>query len=283
VRKPDKFLIAVFNTSLRLLLAVVFLTCSLSVRAEIVWHWQHSFTASEKRKVQQWITQTVRTIERQVAPYPFDVHLYFYRRTGRGEPVPWANTRRDSEQGVNFHIDPDYPLQAFLDDWTAPHELSHLLIPYLGRRHAWLAEGFASFMQFRVMQAMGILSDEQMLERYRVRIERAAGNYRADAQPFAVAAPTLHRSGQQPTMYWGGAVYFLQIDRALREQGDSLQRVLASYVECCRAGNHGLSGLIAELDRISASTLFSSALRENQSRPGFPMYENLFPVAETDE
>lgn len=283
MRKLAQFLIPVISSPAQLLLVTVFLTFSFSARAEIVWHWEHTFTAAEKHKLQQWITQTVSTIEREVTPYPFDLHLHFYHRAGRGEPVPWANTRRGAEQGVNFHVDPEFPLQAFLDDWTAPHELSHLLIPYLGRRHAWLAEGFASYMQFQVMQAMGVLSSKQVHERYRVRIERAAGNYPADTRPFAAAAPALHRSGQQPTMYWGGAVYFLQLDHALREQGDSLQRVLASYVECCRTKKHELNGLIAELDRISSSTLFSSALLDNQSRPGFPPFENLFPAAETDQ
>ncbi|MEW5250535.1 gluzincin family metallopeptidase [Microbulbifer sp. 2201CG32-9] len=250
-------------------------------KAELVWHWQDPFDAADKQKLTKWIDRTVTAVEQQVGPYPFDVHIYFYRRAGRGQPVPWANTRRGRVQGVNFYVDPSFSLQDFLRDWTAPHELSHLLIPYLGRRNAWFAEGFASFMQYQVMQQMGVLTEEQALARYRVRIEKAAREYRESTQPFALAAPKLQRRRQYPTMYWGGAVYFLQADRLLRQRDDSLQRVLARYTTCCRTQTRGLDQLVAQLDRISTSTLFSNLLRDNRSQQGFPRFQNLFPATET--
>lgn len=245
-------------------------------KAEIVWHWKDAFTAEEKTKLTRWVSETTAAVEQHVAPFPFDLHIFFYRRQSQREPVPWANTRRSGIQGVNFYVDPDYPLQAFLDDWTAPHELSHLLIPYLGRQHAWFAEGFASYMQFQIMQQMGVLSAEQVQARYRVRVERAARRYRYDDRPFAEAALRLRENSEYPTMYWGGAVYFLDVDKQLRGRSSSLRAVLADYVQCCRLRDQDIEALTAEFDRLSSSTFFSDALNRMNSRSGFPMTEQLW-------
>ncbi|WP_237067215.1 hypothetical protein [Microbulbifer guangxiensis] len=261
---------------IRLIWYLLLSLAALPVRAEIVWHWEDSFTATEREKLIRWVSETTAAVEEHVAPFPFDLHIFFYRRESRREPVPWANTRRDRIQGVNFHVDPDYPLQAFLDDWTAPHELSHLLIPYLGRQHAWFAEGFASFMQFQIMQQMGVLTEAQAEARYRVRVERAARRYSYDDRPFAEAALRLRANSEYPTMYWGGAVYFLQVDRQLRENGSSLRQVLAEYVHCCRLRDHNIAALTSELDRISGEEVFTILLQELNVKRGFPAVEQLW-------
>lgn len=247
-----------------------------AAQADLIWHWRDSFSAAEREKLQTWIERTATVVEQRVAPYPFDVHIFFHRRDGRGKPVSWARTRRPRVEGIDFYVDPDHSLQAFLDDWVAPHELSHLLIPYLGRRNAWFSEGFASFMQYQVMREMGVLSDAQLEDKYRSRIEKAARDYRLHRLPFAEAAPKLRRRREYPTMYWGGATYFLNVDRALRQRGGSLLQVLADYVGQYRTQAHRLPELIDTMDQLSRGNIFISSLRAMESRPGFPEYDKLF-------
>lgn len=250
--------------------ALLFFAFHPAANAEIVWHWKGSFSASEKARLQQWITETAAGVERAVAPFPFDVHINFYR-AGRGSsPVPWANTIRSRRQGVNFHVNPEHSLAAFRRDWTASHELSHLLVPYVGRRHAWFAEGFASFMQYQVMQELEVVDAEEAHRRYRARISRAKRHYDLHDLPFVDAADTLAARRQYPTMYWGGAIYFLQMDRQLRSRGSSMLGVLRQFVHCCRLRSHGLHGLIAELDRIAQEPVFSRRLDAWRVQPGFP-------------
>lgn len=240
------------------------------VAAELTFVWEDTFTAAEQSRLEGWIRQTHRAVESVVGPFPMDVHIHMHRREGAREPVPWANTRRYDRQGVNFHVDPGYPPDAFLGDWTAPHELSHLILPYVGRRHAWFAEGFASYMQYRVMQAMGELSAEDAKRRYRRHLERAARRYDYPHRPFVEAAPRLRKARQYPVMYWGGAAYFQQVDEALKHSGSSLRQVLREYLQCCRRDRAQLGDLLAELDRLAPAPVFTRQHARLATEPGFP-------------
>lgn len=215
--------------------------------------------------------ETQQAVEQLVGPYPFDVHVTFHRRDGAREPVPWANTRRGRRQGVHFHVDPRFSLHELRSDWTAPHELSHLALPYLGSQHAWFAEGFASYMQYQVMQAMGVITPAEAAQRYDGKLALAARRYRYPGKPFALAAPRLRAEGNYSTMYWGGAAYFLQVDAALRQHaGRDLSMVLRDYVACCRRSGGDLGLLLDELDRLSRTTLFREYYRRFQVEEGFP-------------
>lgn len=239
-------------------------------RAEIVWHWEDSFSEAEKAKLQAWVTEVVAGVEALVAPYPFDIHLTFHRADPGDSPVPWANTVRSRRQGVNFHVDPGRTRAELLEDWTAPHELSHLLLPFVGRRNAWFAEGFASYMQYQVMHSMGILDAAQMQERYREKIGEARRRYDFADLPFVEAAGKLSARREYPTMYWGGAAWFLQADRRLRERESSLLEVIREFVDCCRSDEWQFDALVDELDRIAGEPVFGEQLERLRTRPGFP-------------
>ncbi len=247
-------------------------------QAKTHWYWQHSFSNSEKQKLQTWIEQTITAVEKLVGPYPFDLHITFHRHAGASEPVPWAQTsRKRYAQGAHFHVDPSYSLDDFLHDWTAPHELSHLIIPYLGAQNAWFAEGFASFMQYQVMQRMETLNSKQALEKYIWHIQRANSRFIFPQQTFVKAAPTLRARGLYPTMYWGGAVYFLRVNHRLAAKDTSLIKILRQYLKCCRMRDwQSLQDLNKTFDKISNSDFFSEELRYFQQHRGFPEFKHLF-------
>jgi len=252
------------------------LTPSVARCAEIRYEWQDTFTEPERQKLGTWIEETVAGVESLVGPLPFEVSVRVYRRDGAREPVPWANTRRDAVQGVNLYVDPSYPLADFRADWTAPHEFSHLVLPFVGRKNAWFAEGFASWMQYQVMMRTGNLTAAEAASRYRKNLDDARRRYRFDDEPFAAAAPRLRAERKYPVMYWGGAAYFLQIDAALRAAGErTLMDVLTDYVACCRRGQSSLDSLVAELDRLGGTREFSRRLTRFRTEPGFPEYVTL--------
>ena len=240
------------------------------VGAELIWHWEDSFSEAERDKLMAWVEETAAAVEDFVTPYPFDVHIHFHR-TSSSRTVPWANTIRSRRQGVNLHVNPNASANELRADWTAYHELSHLLIPYLGRSHSWFAEGFASYMQYQVMRSSGVLSEEEMQRRYQERIARAERRYDMEDMPFVEAAPMLRQKRQYPTMYWGGAVYFLRVDQKLKAHGTSIPEVIREYVECCRTNrNSDLDFVVGEFDELAGIDAFTEELQYVRTRPGFP-------------
>lgn len=256
-----------------LLAGIVCFLCSFSAHSELIYRWQDGFSRQQQIKLKTWVDETYASVVQMVGQPPFDITIYMHRTRSRNNPVPWANTRRGWRQGVDFHVDPSFSLQEFREDWKASHELSHLIFPYLGNNYSWFAEGFASFMQYQVMQQTGIIDEREAYNRYLSRFARAERRYDYDHLPFASAASRLRSNGQYPTMYWGGAAYFWQIDNALRTRYQTnLIEVLNTYTDCCRNRRHRINGLIQTLDRISGSRLFSRTLQKFKNTPGFPEY-----------
>jgi len=232
--------------------------------------WDDRFSETEKTQLESWIRETCEALEREVGPCPMDVRIEFRRREPAGEPVPWAHTKRGRREGVEFYVDPRYGRKQFREDWTAPHELSHLILPYLGRDKAWFAEGFASYMQYQVMIQMGVLARSAADDRYRRNLQSAARGYPYPDLPFVDAAERLLRARQYPVMYWGGAAYFLQVEQHLRRDGTRIPEVLRDYLACCRARSADLDDLVKTLDRLADSDAFSVVLRRFRQSDGFP-------------
>lgn len=267
---------ALARTTLVVLVGVtVSLTMASQAQADLAFHWEDRFTPAEQQKLTRWLNETHSAVEQLVGPLPFTTHMYM-KRTSASEPVPWAHTERSNIQGVHFHVDPSYSLQEFRKDWTAPHELSHLILPYVGRNNAWFAEGFASYMQYQVMHQMGVLDPDAMKKRYAKNLHKAEGRYAYNHMPFAKAAARLRADRNYPTMYWGGAAFFLQADDALMARGEAgLVTLLRRYTECCRMRTHRLHDVIAALDTLSGSNDLATLLTTFRSHAGFPDFQGI--------
>ncbi len=260
------------------LLALVLITPV--ANADLRFHFESNFSLRDQQKLKSWAAETHAALEDLVGELPFTMHIHFHRSRAR-EPVPWANTERSQRrQGVHFHVDPSFSLDAFRRDWTAAHEMSHLIIPYVGRSNAWFAEGFASYMQYQVMNRMGVMSKADMERRYLRNLRSAERNYTYRRRAFAQAASRLRSEGKYPTMYWGGAAFFLQANDALMQASEgSLVELLADYVSCCRRNYSNVDALVARFDRLSGTSVFSDGLSRFRSKPGFPDYRPMIPNA----
>jgi len=237
-------------------------------------HWDDEFSASEQQMLATWLEKTYSGLEQTAGPLPFAVDVHMHRKDDANEPVPWAHTARTHGEELHFYVDPQFPLQQFLSDWTAAHEMSHLLIPFMGKNNSWFAEGFASYMQYQVMVSMGVITPKQAQQNYHEKVARARHGYRYPKQNFIDAGPNIIAARDYPVLYWGGAVYFLQLDARFTQHGTTFLEVLKQYLLCCRMQNQTLDRLIHHWNTITRTEIASDELNNFQHTVGFPQPPN---------
>ena len=200
------------------------------------------------------------------------------RGAARGSAVPFGYVIRDGGEAVRFFVDADRPLEDFLGDWTATHEFSHLLLPYVVSREKWISEGFASYYQNVLLARRGVYSESEVWQRL----------HRAFAQADAIAdPPELGRIDERPfwevrmLIYWSGAAIALMADTRLRELSDgreSLDTVLGRLADCCLPSERSWTGaeLFERLDTLSPFPVFTDLYRQHVNSAGMPEFESIY-------
>lgn len=237
------------------------------------WHFEDRFTHRERNNLTGWIEHAHSGLEKLLGEMPYSYDVHFHRTGSSREPVPWAHTWKGwNRRAVNFYVDPRFSTREFERDWTAYHELSHLMLPYLGRQGRWFAEGIASYLQYHAMYAAGELDWAQVISRYEHRFRSARRYSRLDNYAVVDLANIGRRRGSNVRLYWGGAAYFLEVDRRLSEElGIRLHRVIREYLDCCFGSrDRSADSMIRRFDRISGSDIFSEVYSGTVNKAGFP-------------
>jgi predicted metalloprotease with PDZ domain len=126
----------------------------------------------------------------------------------------------------------DATLEALLgNDWVAVHELSHLALPLLRRRAAWISEGVATYYQEVLRVRQGLQSEADAWRHVLEGFERGrrVGTDRTLAEESADMMET--RSFRR--VYWSGTAFALELDTALRQE---------------TGGRHSLDTAVADLN-----------------------------------
>lgn len=231
---------------------------------QIHWHFEDVFTVKEKERLENWIRKVYNATEKTLGKYPFPVHVYFHDAGTSSEPVPWAHTKRYPTQQVHFYVDLNYTDQEFLDDWTAPHEISHLSIPFLGKENAWFAEGFASFWQYQIMHTLGVLSEVEMENEYQRQWKKNLHHIKG-AKPYLICVQKQRNFHNYPAMYWGGAYFFYVYHKKLINENKSFHGVMKAFLKCCRFKCDDYPSIVEKWDKLSNMKACNSLLKDFES------------------
>ncbi|MDR0184342.1 hypothetical protein [Lysobacter arvi] len=215
-----------------------------------------------RAQLQDWLAEVARAQLTAFGRYPLRSARVRIEPVGREtsrddeSPVPWGQTLRRGDAAVLLFVRDDATPAELRADWTAIHELSHLFHPYLGRDGRWLSEGLASYYQNVLRARAGLLSPQRAWEL----LDAGFGRGRRESSGAPLVELSRRHEGTM-RVYWAGAAFWLQADVALRrEHGTSLDGVLSRYSACCLTGTGEVApaDFIAELDRLSGTTVFSS-------------------------
>jgi hypothetical protein len=219
--------------------------------------------------VREWLTRAATAVTTLYGRFPVDTAQLIVVPNARGnEPVPWAYVVRGGMPSVHFFINQRKPLSEFLTDWTAVHELSHLLLPYIRPEDAWLSEGMASYYQDVLRGRSGMIPVAEAWRHMHAGFRR--GMKSMPGATLADATDRMYRDGAFMRVYWSGAAIMLLADQRLRSRSggaQSLDLALARLRECCLSPETGWSAreLFARLDQLTGTTVFAE-LHEQQVR-----------------
>ncbi len=159
-----------------------------------------------------------------------------------------------------------------MGDWTATHEFSHLMLPYLNKRHRWVSEGFAQYYQNVLLARSGTYEEQYAWQKLYDGFERGRKS-RPELSPNAAAEGGI-RTGLMK-VYWSGAAIALMADVKLRERSggtETLDSVLGRLQQCCLPADRMWSGieLFEKLDSLTDEPVFMPLYRRYADTAGFP-------------
>jgi hypothetical protein len=131
---------------------------------------------------------------------------------------------------------------AFDEDWILVHELTHLAFPPVAARHHWIEEGLATYLEPWARVAAG-----------RLRPEIAWHDFVRDL-PQGLPQPGergLDQTSTWASTYWGGALYCLLADLAIRERTGN-QLGLRDAVRAIAQGGGMSQGGVQDLAKVLA-------------------------------
>lgn len=232
--------------------------------------------APEAAKMRRWLSDAASNVSYAHGNFPMKstqvVVVPVNERAS--EPVPFGHVIRNGGEAVQFFVDTDWNLDAFLGDWTATHEFSHLLMPYVQDR--WVSEGFASYYQ-NVLMARGKAYTPEKAWR---KLYEGYGRGRQSAPGMSPRSANM-RNGGLMKMYWSGAALALIGDVQLRQRSnntESLDTAMRKIRLCCLPSRRAYtdSEFFKLLDSKTSYTVFSQLHKDYANAAGFPDVATLF-------
>ncbi len=205
-------------------------------------------------------------------PSPSVVVIPVGSRSWSDAPVPFGRVIRDGGETIELFINENRPIDDYYGHWTATHEFSHLMTPYITSRHRWVSEGFAQYYQNLLLARAGHYSEQRAWQELYDGFERGRGSA-IGRSPNEVADGSWR--GGTMRIYWTGAVVALMGDVELRERSNgrqSLDTVMQELMECCLPSDRMWSGpeFYQQLDRIAGRAVFMPLYRQYANSTDFP-------------
>lgn len=244
--------------------------------SELQLQWRGKFSPHEREKLKCWLTQAGVSAATLYGTLPRSPIRIVLERTDRARsPVPFAHVLREETQGIQFWVNPDFPLQRYIDDWTAVHEMAHLFIPYPGERDIWLSEGLATYYQNILQARSGVIPEARAWQKLYNGFMRGRADKRYRQLNLAQLSPRMRETRSFMRVYWAGTSYFLQADLLLRQNSQNTQtldKVLRDFVDCCLHQKQYRSGrqLVGVFDKLAGSEVFSRLYQEYRQLYGPP-------------
>ena len=202
---------------------------------------EDSAQLKQQQVLRTWIDRSARIVADYYGMFPAPL-VVIRLQVMDGSGVGGGRTTNDSGLMIQMRVGREATSETLAADWVLVHEMVHLALPEVGRSHNWLAEGLATYVEGVARAQFGNrdIADVWAENRHSMPM----------GLPRAGEGGMDQRIGWGRT-YWGGALYCLQADVAIREQTANrvgLQTALRAILK--QTGGYGFDGDIADVLRI---------------------------------
>jgi hypothetical protein len=197
--------------------------------------------SKQQPMLRTWIERSAQIVAAYYGRFP--APLLIIKLQGMdGSGVGGGRTTNEAGLVIEMRVGRDSTPVTLASDWVLVHEMVHLALPEVGRSHNWLAEGLATYVEGVARVQFG---------------NRDIADFWAEARhSMPMGLPQqgeggLDQSHSWARTYWGGALYCLQADVAIREQRANrvgLQTALRAILN--ETGGYAFDGEIADVLRI---------------------------------
>jgi len=163
---------------------------------------------AEQRAIESWVERSGQIVADYYGQFPAPrVRLLIESASSGG--IHGGRTYREPDLLIQISVGPGVTPAELAADWVLVHEMVHLALPELGPGHDWLAEGLATYVEGVARAQFGNRDIRDVWAEYR------------HSMPMGLPRAGEGGMDETPTWgrtYWGGALYCLRADVAIREQ-----------------------------------------------------------------
>lgn len=221
----------------------------------VVTQTDHQYSAA----VSQWIEREVGSLSQYFTRFPVPTALLVLR-PGTGGGAYHGSAHGHGGALIKISVDREATEEALFEDWELLHELIHLSLPNLDRKHRWMEEGLSTYLGIVIRLRTERIETERFWE------ELIAGLQNAISPHKRTGFNTNATWGET---YWGGALYFFRVDLAIHEATNGrfgLREVLLEIQR--RGGDIRTTWRLQDLFRAEEERTGTSFLRQLHEEMG---------------
>jgi hypothetical protein len=236
-----------------------------------------SLNETEKKITLQWLQKVAGALLTVYDELPKDsFHITVDRSSNRSSPVPWGQVERGKQTNVLLVINPDLGYDALISDWTAFHEMSHLLLPYRGYGNIWFSEGLATYYQNIIQARSGLFDESELWHRIAAGFERGRKEQHWDHINLTEVSDNLSETRQYMRVHWSGVLYWLSADVELRKHGKgTLDDALKRLKDCCESRSMSAETIARKLDELTSMEVFVPLFDKYSETYRVPEYRSI--------
>lgn len=210
-----------------------------------------------KQQIVDWLGDGANIVAGYYGQFPVDsARILIVPAPGRG--VKGGQAFGYQGAAIRVYIGRQSRLADLKRDWVAIHEMIHLALPNVSRRHLWLSEGLAVYIESIARVQAGALPEEAIWSDFMRDMPKGlptAGDRGLDH------TPTWGRR------YWGGALFCLLADIEIRKKTDNkmgLQTAMRALV--AEGGNMEKIAPVKEIFRIADTATGHTVLKDQYNK-----------------